>query len=305
MPTLRQLRYLEALARHLNFGRAANECAVSQPALSQQIQEMERELGVDLVERSRSMVALTDAGRDAATRAARILAEVNELAAAARERGKPMGGTLRLGIIPTIGPYLLPLILPRLKQRFPDLDLQVQESRTANLVDALIERRIDLLLLALPVQRAGIATAALFEDPFYLLTPQGHRLSNRRAIDPAKLDGETLLLLEEGHCLRDQALNLCAKAGTAATDAFSATSLATIVQLVGNDYGVTILPGMAVPVEAGSRSAVAVAQFAKPQPFRTIGIAWRETSKRGGDYEEFGRIVREAWKARREKGEPH
>jgi LysR family hydrogen peroxide-inducible transcriptional activator len=294
MITLRQLRYFEALSRHLNFGRAARECAVSQPALSLQIQDLEAKLAVDLVERGRSSIALTETGRIIARRAGEILTAVNDLVDYARHRGGTLTGPLRLGVIPSIGPYLLPAILPALKAEFPALELHLRESQTDQLLDAIAERRIDLALLAVPVHRPGIEQIGLFEDPFYLLTPRRHELASRDSVELANLRNERILLLEEGHCLRDQALSLCNLAGAADVAEFGATSLATITQLVGNGYGVTILPEMALGIEARNLDDIAVARFAPPRPSRTIGLAWRETSPRKEDFLEFGRLVREA-----------
>jgi len=293
MITFRQLRYFESLSRHLNFSRAAADCAVSQPALSLQIQELERNLGVDLVERSKAAIGLTEAGREIAARATRILADIGDLEDFSRQSGRLLTGPLRLGVIPSVGPYLLPGLLPVLKHQFPALELQVRESQTANLMAALLDRKIDLALLALPVMGHGITQLALFEDPFYLLTPRGHPLASGAPVQANDLRNERVLLLEEGHCLRDQALNFCARAGATKAPEFGATSLATIVQLAGNGYGITILPEMAVPVEARNRPGVAVAPFAEPRPARTIGLVWRETSRRSGDYHELGRIIRE------------
>ncbi|MFT3986152.1 hydrogen peroxide-inducible genes activator [Aestuariivirga sp.] len=294
MPTLRQLRYFESLARHLNFGRAAAECAISQPALSLQIQDLETKLGIELVERGKAAISLTPVGQDVAVRAGRILAEVGDLVDFARGRGKPLSGPLRLGVIPSIGPYLLPSILPVLRAEAPELELQVRESQTAQLLDALMDRKIDLILLALPIDRPGVTQVGLFEDPFFVLTPSGHRLAGQGAIAMDDLQSEKVLLLEEGHCLRDQALNLCSQAGVDGVEEFGATSLATIVQLAGNGYGVTILPELAREVETRSHAHVAVADFARPRPSRTIGLAWRDTSRRKEDFLEFGRLIRQA-----------
>ncbi len=297
MITLRQLRYFESLSRHRNFGRAANECAISQPALSLQVQELEAQLGLSLVERGKSSITLTDTGQSIAQRATAILTSVNDLVDFAKHRGRILTGPLRLGVIPSIGPYLLPAMLPVLKTQFPELELQVRESQTSNLVEAIAARRIDLALLALPVSQSGIEQVGLFEDPFYLLTPRGHRLASGREVQMKDLETEKVLLLEEGHCLRDQALNLCSQAGVANIEEFGATSLATIVQLASNGYGVTILPEMALAVEARNMAELAVAPFARPRPSRTIGLVWRETSSRKEDYLEFGRIVLESRKA--------
>ncbi len=297
MITLRQLRYFESLSRHRNFGRAASECAVSQPALSLQIQELEAQLGVELVARGKSSTGLTDTGSDIAGRATAILTAVEDLMDFARHRGRVLTGPLRLGIIPSVGPYLLPAILPLLRKDFPELELQVRESKTTTLLEALAGRHIDLALLALPVIQSGVEQAGLFEDRFYLLTPAGHRLASAAAVNLDELKGERLLLLEEGHCLRDQALNLCSQVGADDVAEFGATSLATIVQLVRNGYGITILPEMALPVETRNREGLAVVPFSGRAPSRAIGLAWRETSPRKEDFLEFGRLVGEAGRA--------
>jgi LysR family hydrogen peroxide-inducible transcriptional activator len=213
MITLKQLRYFESLSRHLHFGRAAEESAVTQPAMSQQVQELEAQLGTKLVERGKTAVSLTDPGQEVARRARAILASVSDLADYARHRGKLLSGSLKLGVIPSIGPYLLPVILPELKHHFPQLELSVRESQTGNLLTALAENRIDVALLALGAAAPGFEQIALFDDPFHLLVPARHRLGRAKSIRINELDGERVLLLEEGHCLRDQALSLCRRVG--------------------------------------------------------------------------------------------
>jgi LysR family transcriptional regulator, hydrogen peroxide-inducible genes activator len=291
MITLKQLRYFESLSRHLHFGRAAEQSAVTQPAMSQQVQELEAQLGTKLVERGKTAVSLTDAGQEVARRARSILASVSDLADYARHRGKLLSGSLKLGVIPSIGPYLLPVILPELKQHFPELELSVRESQTGNLLAALAENRIDVALLALGAAAPGFEQIALFDDPFHLLVPARHRLGRAKSIRINELDGERVLLLEEGHCLRDQALSLCRRVGLEASTEFGATSLSTIVQLVSNGYGITVVPEMALPVEAHDQVNLRVTRFVSPEPVRTIGLIWRETSPRKVDFIELGRLI--------------
>lgn len=291
MITLKQLRYFESLSRHLHFGRAAEEIAVTQPALSQQLQELEAHLATRLVERGKAGVSLTDPGAEVARRAREILSAVNDLADYARHRGKVLSGSLKLGVIPSIGPYVLPAILPELKAQFPGLSLSVRESQTANLLAALAENRIDVALLALGTITAGFEQIALFDDPFHLLVPADHRLGRTNSIRVSELGGERVLLLEEGHCLRDQALSLCRRVGLEASNEFGATSLPTIVQLVSNGYGITVVPEMALPVEAHDEASLRVTRFAAPEPARTIGLIWRETSPRKVDFIELGRLI--------------
>jgi LysR family hydrogen peroxide-inducible transcriptional activator len=291
MITLKQLRYFESLSRHLHFGRAAEESAVSQPALSQQLQDLEAQLGTKLVERGKAGISLTDPGHDVARRAREILSAVSDLSDYARHRGRLLSGSLKLGVIPSIGPYVLPAILPELKEQFPQLELSVRESQTGNLLTALGENRIDVALLALGTTTPGFEQISLFDDPFHLLVPAKHRLGRVKSIRVNELDGERVLLLEEGHCLRDQALSLCRRVGLEPSNEFGATSLSTIVQLVSNGYGITVVPKMALPVEAHDQANVRVIRFAAPEPQRTIGLIWRETSPRKVDFVELGRLI--------------
>jgi LysR family hydrogen peroxide-inducible transcriptional activator len=290
--TLRQLRYFESLSRQLHFGRAARECAITQPALSQQIQELEADLGTNLVERGKLATSLTHSGQEIARRSRAILAAVNDLTDYARHRGNVLSGQLKLGVIPSIGPYLLPAILPELKREFAELQLLVRESQTKNLLASLDEGRIDVALLALPPSPPqGLEQIVLFDDPFHLLLPADHFLSDVPRVRVNQLDGEKILLLEEGHCLRDQALSLCKRVGVETFAEFGATSLATIVQLVSNGYGVTVLPEMSLAIEARNHIRLCVRRFESPEPSRTIGLTWRETSPRKVDFIELGRLV--------------
>jgi LysR family hydrogen peroxide-inducible transcriptional activator len=290
MITLRQLRYLAALARHRHFGKAAEECAVSQPALSMQIRELERELGADLVERRPGEIAVTETGLEVARRAERILAAARDLVDFARHRDV-LSGPLKLGIIPTLAPYLLPPLLPLLQRRYPNLRLDVRETQTHGLIDELAAGTLDCLLLALPVEAGDVETLDLFEDRFLLAAPAADPQPKRR-LTIGDVDQRRLILLEEGHCLRDQALAFCAGKVRDAAAGLGATSLATVMQMVANGYGVTLLPEVAVGVEVRDRR-VKLMRFVEPQPARSVGLAWRRTSPRKQDFMALGEIVKE------------
>lgn len=288
--SLRQLRYFDALAQSLHFGRAAELCAVTQPALSMQIQELEKEIGVVLIERTRGGARLTPEGEEVARRVASILAGVRDLADYARHSASPLTGRLRLGVIHTIAPYILPKLLPRLRVAFPDLDLHLRETQTQYLVEDLVAGRLDALLLALPVEHPEIEAQALFEDAFVLALPAGRALPPNAIATPELFESDRLLLLEEGHCLRDQALSFCKLKQVENLDTFGTTSLSTIVQMVANGFGVTLLPRMSLETE-GRRGDIRLVPFAPPEPHRTIGLAWRQSSPRKRDFLELGHII--------------
>ncbi|MGH6905961.1 MAG: LysR substrate-binding domain-containing protein [Geminicoccaceae bacterium] len=290
-PTLRQLRYFVTLTETHHFGQAARRCHVTQPALSMQIKELETALGAPLIERARRGVLLTPSGREVARRARAILQSVQDLADLARQRAQTLSGPLRLGVIPTIGPYVLPGILPRLHAVFPKLQLSVRETQTTLLARELLAGALDLLILALPLKDAEIEELPLFDDVFALALPPQHPLGTHDSVAQTDLIGEHLLLLEEGHCLRDQALAVGQAAGASALDDFRASSLATVVQMVASGYGCTILPELAVPVEVGERQGIHVVPFKAPSPVRTVGLAWRRTSPRRAEFVAFGQVV--------------
>ena len=294
MITLKQLRYLTALAEQRHFGKAAEACAVTQPALSMQIRELERELGVDLVERRPNDIMLTEIGLEVARRAERVLSAARDLTEFARHSARTLTGRLRLGVIPTLAPYVLPQILPALQQRFPDLRIELRETQTRTLMDELGRGTLDAVLLALPVNERDIESITLFDDPFLLAVPAGDPHPKAARITAADIDQQRLILLEEGHCLRDQALAFCGTAGGGPTG-LGATSLATVMQMVANGYGVTLLPRIALPVEARDER-VKVLRFRDPQPARSIGLAWRRTSPRKADFVALGEIVSEMLK---------
>ena len=276
MLTLRQIRYFDALARHRHFRLAAEHCGVTQPALSTQIQELEQELGVELVERRYKKVHLTAAGKEVARRVSRILAEVRDLGEYAKIRMDALAGPLHIGVIPTIAPYMLPPLLPHLRETFPALELHIRETQTHTLIDELIEGALDLLLLALPIEHADIECTPLFEDKFLLALPADYDVGSQVEATPKLIASDRLLLLEEGHCLREQALSFCQFRPANGLNTFGTSSLSTIVQMVANGYGLTLLPEMSIGVETRA-SDVKLMRFGEPQPLRTIGLASSST----------------------------
>ncbi len=292
MITLRQLRYFTSLARYRHFGRAAEDCSVSQPALSMQVRELEREIGAELVERRPNEIAFTATGVEVAERAERILAATRDLIDFARHRDV-LSGILKLGIIPTLAPYILPRILPKLQANYPRLRLEVRETQTKMLLEELVRGELDGVMLALPVEGADIETLRLFDDPFLLAVPATDERPLRGRVDIADVDQGRLILLEEGHCLRDQALAFCATPRRDMPAGLGATSLATVMQMVANGYGITLLPVVAAEIEVRD-DRVKLLHFAEPQPTRTIGLAWRRTSPRRKDFAALGDIVMKA-----------
>lgn len=290
MTTLRQLRYLTALARHCHFGRAAEECAVSQPALSVQIQELEASLEAALIERGRGRIALTAEGDEIARRASRILAEVDDLVDYARHRTRLLTGPLRLGVIPSIAPYLLPAALPCLQERYPALELRLRESQTAVIVDELQRGALDVLVLSLPLDHPEIETIRLFDDRFVLAVPAIHPLAERPDCTARLLAEERLLLLEEGHCLRDQTLSYCQPVDRGASSGFGASSLSTIIQMVANGLGITVLPEISISFEVHD-PRIALLRFPEPGPTRAVALAWRRSSPRKRDFVELGKLL--------------
>jgi LysR family hydrogen peroxide-inducible transcriptional activator len=296
----RQLRYFEALARFEHFGRAAEHCAVTQPALSMQIIQLERELGVTLVERRPNGAVLTGAGQEVARRAAEILLGLRGLAEFAASCQAPLSSPLRLGVIPTVAPYLLPLLLPHLRDQYPGLELLVRETLTGTLVADLVETGLDLLLVALPVDHPDIETMVIGEDRFLLAVPAGRPGEFNARVSLDALDGERLLLLDEGHCLRDQALAACRLAPREGAGTLGASSLATLVHLVASGFGVTLLPEISGPYES-QRGGIRLLRFADPEPRRVLGLAWRRSSPRKLEFTLFGEVIREVWSG---SGEP-
>ena len=263
---------------------------MTQPALSMQIRDLERDLGTDLVERRPGEVILTETGVEVAERAERVLAAARDLTEFARHSGRLLSGRLSLGVIPTLAPYVLPQILPTLQQRFPELRVELRETQTRTLMEELARGTLDAVLLALPVDEGDIETLPLFNDPFLLAVPAGDARGRAR-VDARDIDQDRLILLEEGHCLRDQALAFCAPRRDAPAG-LGATSLSTVMQMVANGYGVTLVPKIALDVEQRDER-VKLLRFRDPEPARTIGLAWRRTSPRKADFAALGQIVRE------------
>lgn len=275
---LRDLGYLVALADLRHFGKAAEACFVSQPTLSTQLRKLEEELGVPLVERAPRKVMLTPVGIDMVQRARRILADVEAMKASARRSRDPAAGSLRLGVFPTLGPYLLPHVVPQLRQCFPQLELLLIEEKSNVLLQRLHEGKLDAALLALPVHDEQLHSQCLFEEPFLLAAPSSHPLTRRKSLSMADLSDQTLLLLEDGHCLRDQALDVCRLAGAQEKSGFRATSLETLRQMVAAGAGVTLLPALAVSEPMVQPASIRTVAFKAPAPSRKIALVYRKTS---------------------------
>ncbi len=289
LPTLRQLEYLVAIADESTFGAAAVHCHVSQPGLSAQVREVEELLGVRLFDRDRRGATVTPAGEEVVARAREVLAATRDLVEAARRRARPLVGPLRLGVIPTIAPYLLPGCLPAVRREYPELRLMLREEKTEVLLDLVARSRIDAALLAIDVRLGDVDSATLFDDAFLLALPTGHALARKKQVTEGDLDGQRVLLLEDGHCLRDQALAVCERAGADENEDFRATSLATLAQMVAGGDGVTLLPAMAVQALAARDSGIVVRPFRAPAPSRRIGLVWRRGSSRGDEMQQLAR----------------
>lgn len=294
--TLRQLRYFDALARHSHFGRAAEASAISQPALSMQIKELEETLGAMLIERGGRQVQLTKFGEEAALRVRDILHAIDELGDHARASRDRLAGRLRIGMIPTIAPYLLPTVIGRLAEDYPELDIHVREAMTSKLIQELTEGRLDTAIVALPVSEPSLTEIPLFTENFLLVRPAEE--AGAPVPTAEALRGMRLLLLEEGHCFRDQALAFCNMQTSPSRDSLDANSLSTLVQMVSAGLGVTLVPEMAVPLETRS-SPVSVARFADPQPARTIGMIWRKASPLAAQILELSEAIGRAAEALR------
>ncbi len=289
--TLTELSYVVAVADTGRFGRAAQACHVSQPTLSTQIMKLERTLGVQLFERTSRRVRLTTAGERVVERARAILEEIRAIGDVARGHLAPLAGPFRLGVIPTLGPYLLPWLLRPLQEAFPRLRLVLQESITSTLLDDLVGHRLDAALMALPVTAPGLTARPLFDEPFCVLIPSRHPLAARKRVRASDLTDQRVLLLTEGHCLRDQALDICGDGRTAGDDDFRATSLETLRHMVAARLGCTLLPALAVRSLAEPAST-AVRPFHAPVPYRRIGLVWRRSFPDAAAVEALGSFVR-------------
>jgi LysR family hydrogen peroxide-inducible transcriptional activator len=296
--TLKQLRYVDALSRQGHFGRAAAASAISQPALSMQIKELEESLGMALFERGARDVRLTTFGEEFIQRAREIIRLSDELGDLARASRDQLAGRLRIGVIPTIAPYLLPTIIEKLGQTHDALDIHVRETVTPRLIRELTEGRLDTAIVALPISEPSFTEVALFSEAFLLVRPRkdaGAPVPNSKTLCDMRL-----LLLEEGHCFRDQALTYCNAGRSLPREGLDGSSLSTLVQMVGAGIGVTLIPEMAVAVETRS-ATVSIAEFAEPRPSRTIGMVWRKTSPIGGQLSRISEVVRDAGLALRSR----
>ncbi|MBT2210479.1 hydrogen peroxide-inducible genes activator [Actinomadura sp. NEAU-AAG7] len=294
-PTVAQLRAFLALAEHLHFRDAAAALRMSQPALSGSVAALEETLDTRLVERTTRKVLLTPAGERVARRAERVLAELDRMVEEVHAVRGPLVGPLRVGVIPTVAPYLLPIVLPRLAAEFPELELSVHEEQTDQIVAELLAGRLDVVLLALPVPVSGVTELVLYDEDFVLVTPSSYDVEDTPGgVSREALSDLDVLLLNEGHCLRDQALDVCREVGARAAAATYATSLATLVQLVSGGLGVTLVPETALPVETRRAPNLSLHRFASPAPFRRIGLGFRSTSPRADEFAALAATVRAA-----------
>ena len=292
--TLAELRYVVALADHRHFGRAAASCHITQPTLSAALKKVETTLGVQLFERSPKGVAPTATGAEVAEAARAVLDAMQRIVDLAGRGREPLSGTLRLGMIPTLGPYLLPRVAPLLARAFPKLQLVFRELKTADLVEEIAHHQLDAGILALPVPPGPFAVADVFQEPFLLVAPAKHRLAGRKTVSESELEGERVLLLDEGHCMREQALSICTESGARPSDGadFRATSIETLRHMVAAGMGITLLPRLAIADDEEARSHVAVRPFAAPAPGRRMALVWRKTHPRGADHERLAEFLR-------------
>ncbi len=270
---IRDLKYLVALIDHRHFGKAAEACFVSQPALSMQLKKLEEHLGVQLLERTNKSVMLTPIGEELGARARNVISQVDEIRDLARLAADPYGGDLTLGVFPTLAPYLLPHIMPSITKKFPRLSLYLLEEQTATLVQKLKQGKIDAAILALPIAESGLQVMPLFEEEFLLAVPKQHEFAKRKTIRQDELAGQQLLLLEEGHCLREQALSLCYRFNAQENQQFRATSLETLRHMVAAGIGITLMPKIAC-----KSNDVVYIPFKKPKPTRQLGMVWRASA---------------------------
>ena len=290
---LRALQYFVKLADLRHFSKAADACFVSQPTLSTQIKKLEEELGVQLVERSPKMIMLTPVGEEIAARARLVLNDIDQIRSVARRSSNPAEGTLRLGLFPTLAPYFLPHVVPGVRASYPRLRLQLAEEKSEDLLVMLKSGQLDAALLALPINSEGMEIEVLFEEPFVLAVPEGHPLAAEREIALDDLKGAELLLLEEGHCLRDHALEVCTLAEAHERVDFHATSMETLRQMVAAEVGITLMPLLSVKPPIAATENVVLRPFAPPAPSRTVALTWRSSSALSGFLQEFAATLRE------------
>jgi LysR family hydrogen peroxide-inducible transcriptional activator len=292
MPSLQQLRYLALLSETLHFRRAAERAHVTQPTLSAQLSALEEKLGVQLVERSRSRVVMTAEGEEIAARARRILAEVDEIVEIARRGGKGLGGTIRVGLVQSLGSYFLPLVIPDLHAGYPDLRLYVREGLAADLMGRLEEGALDLIFMPLPVSGAEMAVARLFREPLLAVAANDHPIAALHRVPRERLAGERILTLETGHRLHDQVRRICEETGAEISLDYGATSLDTIRQMVAMGLGISLLPALYVRSEVRPNQLVTARPLEGPQPFRAVGMAWRARAARSDEYRELAQVIR-------------
>ncbi|MBV9345203.1 MAG: LysR family transcriptional regulator [Gammaproteobacteria bacterium] len=290
---LKDLRYLVAVAEQRHFGRAAAQCFVSQPTLSAQLKKLEQSLGVQLIERVPHRVALTPAGQEIVARARRILEATEEVVTLARAHRDPLAGQLRVALLPTIGPYLLPHVVPAVRRSLPRLQLRLYEYQTATMLEKLHAGELDLGVLALPVELAGLEARELYREPFTVALPERHPLAAHPSLKVADLKDEKLLLLEDGHCLREQALEVCGRAVRREEQDFRATSLETLRQMVATGAGITLLPELAGRGAYRSARGVVLRPFARPAPVRHVGAVWRRSTARRAAIDALCRLISE------------
>ena len=297
LPTLKQLRHFAALAEHRHFGKAAAACFVTQSTLSASLKELEEILQAPLVDRTKRQVVLTPLGEETVARARKLLEDARELTLAAQAAREPLSGTVRLGVIPTIAPFLLPRILPGLRTAYPKLKLYLREEQTAPLVAQLHDGHLDVLLMALPYDCGNVETAELFNDRFSLALPKDHPLAKQRKIEASAARRETLLLLEDGHCLRDHALSACRIGAKSHAEAFEATSLQTLVQMAANGLGVTLLPQLAIDGGILAGSNLVTRPMAVDEPWREIALVWRKGTGRREEFQLLAKEIRKLAKS--------
>jgi LysR family hydrogen peroxide-inducible transcriptional activator len=293
LPSLQQLRFLCALAEQCHFGRAAESCAVTQSTLSGGIKELEARLGITLFERNHRHVMLTPLGKEIATRAQRLLVDAEELAGLAHNAQQPLSGPLRFGVIPTVGPYVLPSLLSHLGTALPNLKLYVREAPTSVLLDKLAGGELDILLAAIPYELGDVEAMEIAKDPIVVAMPRNHPLSRHKAVGRDELAREQLLLIEDGHCLRSHTLQACRIVDPVRNEIFQATSLRTLIQMVAAELGITLMPQIAVASELASTRNVVIRPLSPDKPFRTLVLAWRATSARGAEFRMLGNLIRE------------
>ncbi len=291
-PSLRQLEYLVAVAETCHFGKAARACHVTQPGLSTQIKELERTLGVQLFERDHKHVRPTAAALAVIERARSILTTTDDLVDAARATREPLVGRLTLGVIPTVAPYLLPKVLPEVRKAWPELQILLREEETLRCLAELRDGRLDAAILALPTRESDLCEDRILDEAFLCAMPKGHRLAQSKVIVESDLDGEDILLLEDGHCLREQALAVCRRAGAREHADFRATSLTTLVQMVANGVGITLLPAMAADPRVAPLPEIVLRPFKGSRAGRTIGLCWRKATARARDFSLLLRTLR-------------